>query len=464
MKRRNGRGAKADKGDRCEKNMEIEGKSTTVTNRPKQVEETQSPFEWVKRFVWSDRMLAALVSGVKGGKWHALIDKVCKLGNLTAAWKQVKGNRGGAGVDKQTVRWFDLYSETELAKLSRELQADAYVPRPVKRTWIEKNGSKEMRPLGVPAVRDRIVQTALRNVIEPIYERIFHEHSYGFRPKRGCKDALHRVKYLLNEGNHWIVDADIKGYFDSIPHKQLMDKVSEHISDGRVLKMLNAYLEQDVMDGLETWTPEEGTPQGAVISPLLANIYLNPLDHLMGNKGFEMVRYADDFVILCKSKEKAEEALAIVAQWTREAGLTLHPVKTRIVDENTDSFEFLGYQFKNGKHFPRAKSLKKLKDNIREKTLRRNGKSIEEIVKSLNSTLQGWYGYFKHSYKTVHPSVDGWIRRRLRSILLKRTTKRSRWRFTHDDHRRWPNAFFHALGLFSLELAFVAECQSRKRN
>jgi RNA-directed DNA polymerase len=228
--------------------------------------------------------------------------------------------------------------------------------------------------------------------------------------------------------------------------------------------MLNAYLEQDVMDGLETWTPEEGTPQGAVISPLLANIYLNPLDHLMGNKGFEMVRYADDFVILCKSKEKAEEALAIVAQWTREAGLTLHPVKTRIVDENTDSFEFLGYQFKNGKHFPRAKSLKKLKDNIREKTLRRNGKSIEEIVKSLNSTLQGWYGYFKHSYKTVHPSVDGWIRRRLRSILLKRTTKRSRWRFTHDDHRRWPNAFFHALGLFSLELAFVAECQSRKRN
>jgi len=438
--------------------------STTVTNKPKQVEETQSMLEWVKRFVWSERMLAALGNGVKGGKWYALIDKVWKLENLTAAWKQVKGNHGGAGVDRQTVSWFDKNSEKELAKLARELQADTYTPNPVKRTWIEKNGSKEMRPLGVPAVRDRIVQTALRNVIEPIFERTFHEHSYGFRPKRGCKDALRQVVGLLTDGHHWVVDADIKGYFDSIPHEQLMNKVGEHISDGRVLNLVEAYLEQDVMDGLETWTPEAGTPQGAVISPLLANIYLNQLDHLMGEKGFEMVRYADDFVILCKTGDKAEEALAIVTQWTKEAGLTLHPDKTKIVDENTDSFEFLGYRFKGGKHFPRAKSLKKLKDSIRKKTRRQNGKSIEEIVKALNSTLRGWYGYFKHSYKTTYPSVDGWIRRRLRTILVRRTMKRSRWRFTQNDHSRWPNAYFHALGLFSLELTFAAECQSRRRN
>ena len=436
--------------------------STLVKNNSKQVEEAQSFSEWVERSVWTDRMLAALASGVKGGKWFALIDKVWRLENLTAAWKQVKSNRGGAGVDRQTLRWFGQNAEKELAKLSRELQAGTYTPLPVRRAWIEKSGSKEKRPLGIPAVRDRVVQTALRNVIEPIFEQSFHRESYGFRPKRGCKDALRKVASLLKDENYWVVDADIKGYFDNIPREQLMDKVREHISDGRVLRLIEAYLEQQVMDGLETWTPEAGTPQGAVISPLLANIYLNQLDHLMDEKGFEMVRYADDFVILCKTREEAEEALAVVTQWITEAGLTLHPIKTKIVNEDTDGFEFLGYLFKGGKRFPRDKSLRKLKDSIRSKTHRRNGNSMGEIIKSLNSTLRGWYNYFKHSYKTVFQGVDGWIRRRLRSILVLRTQGISRWRFTHEDHKRWPNAFFHALGLFSLELTFVAECQSRK--
>jgi RNA-directed DNA polymerase len=328
---------------------------------------------------------------------------------------------------------------------------------------IPKPGSRELRPLGIPTVRDRIVQTALRNVIEPIFERDFAEHSYGFRPHRGCKDALRRVDVLLKSGYTHVVDADLKSYFDTIPHRPLMGQVQEKIADGRVLNLIEAFLAQDVMDGLDTWTPTAGSPQGAVISPLLSNAYLDPLDHMLAEQGIEMVRYADDFVILCRSEAEAHKALERVQAWTADAGLTLHPVKTRIVDADQEGFDFLGYHFERGKRWPRDKSLEKLKDAIRAKTPRQHGHSLSVIIASVNRTTRGWFEYFKQtSYTTVFRNLDGLIRRRLRRILLKRHRK-------HDHngrgmaHYRWPNAYFAEQGLFSMEAAHVQLRQSAVR-
>jgi RNA-directed DNA polymerase len=217
--------------------------------------------------------------------------------------------------------------------MERLLREGRYEPKPVRRVWIDKPGSREKRPLGIPTIRDRIVQTALLCVLEPVYEYSFHEHSYGFRPGRSARQAVDRVEELLAAGHTWVVDADIKGYFDNIPQDQLLARVKEKIADRRVLGLLEKFLKQGVMEGLNGWTPtESGTPQGAVISPLLANIYLNPLDHSMDAQGYKMVRYADDFVILCHTETEAREALVKVQAWMTLAGLTLHPEKTRIVE------------------------------------------------------------------------------------------------------------------------------------
>jgi RNA-directed DNA polymerase len=227
-----------------------------------------------------------------------------------------------------------------------------------------------------------------------------------------------------------------------------------------VLALIQAFLEAKIMEGLKEWTPMAGAPQGAVLSPLLSNIYLNPLDHLMAGQGYEMVRYADDFVILCKSKEEAERALAEVKRWTEQVGLTLHPEKTRIADVATEKFEFLGFRFEKGRRWPRDKSKKKLRETIRLRTKRTAGVSLKTIVERINPVLRGWYGYFKHADYRAMREVDGWIRMRLRSILRKRQKKRGRGRGT--DHQRWPNVFFAKIGLFSLELAQRRECQSMK--
>jgi len=439
--------------------MMMETQSSVVAATPTQEEDIRARWAWVEPSVWTERMLAALESGVKGGKWFSLIDKVWHPANLQAAWQRVYSNRGGSGIDGQTVHQYHEQRQRELECLHGLLKLNQYVPKPVKRVWIPKPGNKEKRPLGIPAVRDRVVQTALRHVLEPIFEHVFNDHSYGFRPNRGCKDALRRVDSLLKAGHGWVVDADLKSYFDTIPHDQLMARVEEHVADGRVLSLLRGYLDQKVMDGLAEWTPEKGTPQGAVISPLLANLYLNPLDHLMAANGFEMVRYADDFVILCRTREEAERALAQVAAWVAAAGLTLHPVKTRIIHEAEEGFDFLGYRFVRGKHWPRQKSEDKFKDSIRETTKRNNGRSLEEIISRLNLKMRGWYGYFKHCDKYTFGILDKWIRRRLRSILNKREG-RSRWKFTKQDHLRWTNSFFHARGLFSLAKTHAAECRS----
>jgi RNA-directed DNA polymerase len=289
--------------------------------------------------------------------------------------------------------------------------------------------------------------------MEPIFEREFAEHSYGFRPGRGCKDALRQVDALLKAGYTYVVDADLKGYFDTIPHRPLIGRVRERIADGRVLTLVESFLTQGVMEGMKTWTPTSGSPQGAVISPLLSNAYLNPLDHQMAAEGYEMVRYADDFVILCRSAEGAQAALNRVQQWTAEAGLTLHPEKTRIVDANTEGFDFLGYHFERGKRWPRDKSLKRFKDTLRSKTRRTAGHQLAVIIARVNRTTVGWFEYFKHSsYPTRFEALDGWIRRRLRRILLKRH-KRRRHSGLGTAHQRWPNDFFEAHGFFSMAAA-----------
>jgi RNA-directed DNA polymerase len=407
-------------------------------------------------------MLAALEEGVKGGKWFSLNDKVYKMDNLRAAFAKVKANGGSAGVDHQTIEMFERRLEENLLCLHRELKEGSYRPRAIRRVWIPKPGGKERRPLGIPTVRDRVVQTALRAVLEPIFERDFAEHSYGFRPKRGCKDALREVVALLGTGHIWVVDADLKSFFDSIPKDQLRERVGERVSDGRVLEMIEGYLNQEVMDGLEHWTPERGTPQGAVVSPLLANIYLDPLDHLMAQEGYYMIRYADDFVILCFSRKEADQALALVQDWVAQNGLSLHPDKTKVVDATQPGgFDFLGYHFERGYKWPRKKSLKKLKDTIRVKTKRTNGHSLKAIISEVNQTLVGWFEFFKHSHKYTFPRLDQWIRMRLRSILRKRRGGRGRGRGL--DHNRWPNAFFVVHGLFSLTAAYEAARQSARR-
>jgi RNA-directed DNA polymerase len=390
------------------------------------------------------------------------MDKVSTLANLRAGFAKVKANRGGAGVDHQTIEMFERCLEENLEKLSQSLKGGSYRPQAVRRVWIPKPGSKEKRPLGIPTVRDRVVQAALLNVLEPIFERDFSERSYGFRPNRGCKDALRRVVELLKAGFTVVVDADLKSYFDTIPREPLVELVEEKVSDGRVIEVVRAYLKQGVMDGMDLWTPEAGTPQGAIISPLLSNIYLDSLDHAMGRKGFEMVRYADDFVILCRSQAEAEQALEEVRRWTAVAGLKLHPDKTRIVDASTKGgFDFLGYHFERGMRWARKKSLTKFKDTIRSKTRRKNGQSLQAIIADVNRTLAGWLEYFKHSHRNIFPALDGWIRMRLRSILRKRCHRRGRGR--GRDHQRWPNAFFGAHGLFSLVAARAQAGQSYAR-
>ena len=423
-----------------------------VPQAAKQVGELHDRWSWVEPSVWTQRMLTALETGVKGGKWFSLIDKVYRMSNLESAFSQVEANKGSAGVDHQTITQFSQRLSEQLSYASESLKSQKYRPRAIKRVWIPKPGSSEKRPLGIPTVLDRVIQTALRNVLEPIFERDFAEHSYGFRPKRGCKDALRRVDGLLDAGYNWVVDADLKSYFDRIPHEKLLEGIKTKVADGRILDLIEKYLQQKVLDEVSTWTPNIGSPQGAVISPLLSNIYLDPLDHKMANAGYEMVRYADDFVILCRSESQAREALENVAKWCEAYGLELQAKKTKIVDaEQCGGFDFLGYHFERGYKWPSDKSIDKLRDAIRGKTRRCNGHSLDTIIFKVNQTTKGWFEYFKHSHYTTFKRHDGWIRMRLRSILRKRIHLKGRGR--GKDHQRWPNAYFAEHGLFSFVTA-----------
>jgi RNA-directed DNA polymerase len=403
-------------------------------------------------------MLATLEHhSVRGGKWHSLIDKVYNQGNLYSAYREVAANKGAPGVDNITIEGFTEGLTRNMDKLERQLRDGSYRPQSIKRVHIPKPGSSETRPLGVPTVRDRVVQNALRHVLEPILERQFAEHSYGFRPNRGCKDALRRVDRLVKAGYEYTVDVDLKSYFDTIPHDRLVAELRKHVADNSVIELVEKFLKADILDGMEHWTPTSGAPQGAIISPLLSNLYLNELDHEMASAGYEMTRYADDLVIQCRTRAEADAALEKIRQWTAERGLTLHPTKTKIVHVHEDGFEFLGYRFIQHRRFPRKKSMMKFKDTIRGKTRRTNGQSLQAVITDVNRTLRGWFEYFKHSWYTTFPGVDGWVRMRLRSILRKRTGRRGRGHGL--DHHRYPNAYFAQQGLFSLTTAHAQECQ-----
>lgn len=449
-------GRKADASSEGKRESESQPASVSATD--KQAGEDLWQRYKAQRGVWSEGMLVALERGVKGKKWFSLIDKIWSERTLGLAWEQVQANAGACGVDGMTVAMFKNDSLKRLLAVNEQLKEDRYQPQPVRRTWIEKAGSAQLRPLGIPTVTDRVVQTAMKKVLEPIFEREFAPHSYGFRPGKGCKEALRRVEILLKEGYIHVVDIDIKGYFDSIPQDKLLVKVSEQIADSRVIELLRKFLNSGVMEKEEVRETLEGTPQGGVISPLLANIYLNPLDWLMVKSGYEMVRYADDMVVMCRDAETATKALSQVAEWMKEAGLVLHPEKTKVVDmgQPKADFEFLGYRFYRTstgkiKRFVRQKSLKKMRERLKPLTRRSNGHSMEATIATLNPILRGWYGYFKQICIEALDDIDGWVRERLRGILRHRQGRKGR--VNQGSHFKWPNQTFHSLGLFCLKRA-----------
>jgi RNA-directed DNA polymerase len=413
--------------------------------------------------IWTDAMLAALAIGVKGGRWHSLIDKVSRLETLGLGWAQVERNAGAAGVDRMSVKRFAQVRDCYLAELAGALRDGSYRPQPVRRVYIPKG--KGQRPLGIPAVKDRVVQAALKLVIEPIFEHEFEPRSFGFRQGLGCKDALREVDRHLKAGYFWVVDADLQSYFDTIPHASLLAKVGKRIADGRVLELVQRFLKQDIMEDMKRWTPISGSPQGAVVSPLFANIYLHELDVEMREAGLVMVRYADDAVVLCRSREEAQSALARMRAWVSANGLTLHPDKTHVGDCRVkgQGFEFLGYRFEAGQRWVRKKSLMSLRDAIRAKTKRNGGQSLACVVASLNPTLTGWYHYFQHAHRFTFSSIDGFVRRRLRAVLRRQQHRPGQGRCLRD-HTQWPNAFFAALGLFTMSKAHQSARQSRCGN
>jgi len=438
-------------------------------------------------------MLTTLLDNkVRGGKWHALIDKVYAELNLHTAARKVTGKKKAAGVDGQSCEEFEEHLLVETRQLAEQIKDQTYRPSAVRRRPKLRVGARipkpgrpnETRPLGIPTVRDRVVQRAIVNVIEPILDHQFHERSFGFRHERGAHDALRIVEQKLQEGYVYVVDADLKGFpfrlnvscvearsrfirtvarttrprrFDTIPKDRLLTLVKEHVSDSRMLKLIKLFLDQNIMEELREWTPIADVPQGAVLSPVLSNLYLNPLDHEMADNGFEMVRYADDFVVLCRSEFEAEVALQMTSEWVESAGLTLHPTKTKIVDSRVESFAFLGYSFRGEKIYPRRESLAKMKARIKELTPRKRPGSIRSIAAELNSVLRGWFGYFRHCRWTIFKDLDGKLRSRLRRLLLQRH-KNNPKRLPHTH--RWPNDFFTKAGLYSLREAHFRFDQS----
>jgi RNA-directed DNA polymerase len=411
--------------------------------------------------VWTNRMLAALGNGVQGGRWHSLMDKVYAPTTLLRAWQKVRANKGAGGVDNMSISKFETHHAQYLNELHAALKTKRYQPQSVKRVIIPKADGGE-RPLGIPTVKDRIVQMAIKIVLEPIFEREFSNDSYGFRPQRNAKDALREVNRQLRMGANWVVDADIKGYFDEIDHVLLMSMLQVKVADQALLNLIAAYLTQHIFDGVNEWSPIKGSPQGAVLSPLLANIYLTGLDKMIGEH-HKIIRYADDFVILCNSQAEAETVLEKVTNWMTEHRLTLHPSKTKICHEASDAngFDFLGYTFYQGQRNARAKAIRGVRDKIRQQTGRQPGKSLFAVISVLNPILRGWFEYFKHAQHNLFRYIDGFVRRRLRSILRKFHKKSGGTGRNVLDHKAWPNTFFAKLGLFTMHEAYVKASESR---
>ncbi len=381
-------------------------------------------------------------------KAGSLIDKVWYLPNLRRAWTLVKANHGTWGVDSQSLEAFEAHLDDELLNLQAALKADAYVPLPGRRVYIPKPDGRR-RGLAVPAVRDRVVQTALRLRLEPHFEARFAETSYGFRPGRSAHQAIGDVMASLHHGGAWIVEVDIEHFFDTASHERLLAAVAEVVADGRILRLVQAFLRAGVMEEGRKRTLVAGTPQGACLSPLLSNAFLDTFDHQMLAHGHRAVRYADDLVIVCRAREEAEMALEQVHQILEgQLGLRLHPQKTRVV-HITEGFEFLGFRFwrdDRGLHLqPRAWAVQALRDKVRLITRRMQPRRTDELVALLNPVLRGWRRYFRiGDLRRLGWRLDRWVLWWLRAYVAKR------WRTA--NWRRYPDPFFYRrLGLYSLQ-------------
>lgn len=364
----------------------------------------------------------------KKRKIHSLTGRINpKL--MEDAFKAVKRNRGAAGIDKISIDLYAKHACTNLETLMRALKDRSYEPKPLKRVYIPK-GKGKTRPLGIPTVQCRIAQEVVRRLINPIFERKFHDNSYGFRPGRNCHQAIYKVDEYLKEGYFYVVDADIKGFFDNIPHKLIMTEVASEIADGNILGLIEKFLKSGVMEEGQLKPTTKGTPQGGVISPLLANIVLNPFDHELEQAGYKFVRYADDFVILCKTKKQAIAALDFAKELLEnKMGLELSSEKTKVVHV-MEGFDFLGFHFTQMGITIREKSLEKFKEAVRNATIRSRNLDSEAMEK-LNRVIRGTVNYFTLSITTTKrqlTKLDGWIRTRLRSMKLKCISKTHNWK------------------------------------
>jgi RNA-directed DNA polymerase len=407
--------------------------------------------------MWTEAMKAAIGPLRQAGrKWFSLYDKMIAPANLRAAWARInrrvtgKKRQQGAGVDGITVAKFENRAEAELQKLAEQLSAGRYKPSPVRRHYIPKPGSKKLRPLGLPTVRDRVVQEACRSMIEPIFEAEFLDSSHGFRPGKSVETACVQVERYLLAGRQWVVDLDIEKCYDSIPHEPLVDQVAQRVSDGKVLNLIRSFLQSGVMEEMNVSYGTAGTPQGGIVSPVLANIYLHALDVAMEAHGIAWVRYADDVVALCQSREEAEQALALIGQVLHGLGLKLSPEKTRILHLD-EGFDFLGWHYQGQKRWPRQKSVDKLRRTLRAVTRRTRPGSLQSICAELVPILRGWFNFFRAgNVQSQFHELDGWLRRRLRSLLRKRIKRRG-ISPCGRDHQRWPNSYFAEHGFFSLQ-------------
>jgi len=377
-------------------------------------------------------------------RYYTLRDKIVEKWNMHEAAQTVIAKNGSAGIDGVSTKEFNDEYELNMRELYRQLQNGSYQPSPVLRVYIPKSDGSE-RPLGVPTVKDRIAQASVKEIIEPIYEEIFCDCSYGFRPGRSQIDAVNQVEEYREQGYKWVVDADIKGFFDNIDHELLIKFIREEITDGWVLNIIKSWLTAGVMtDGIKEPTTE-GTPQGGVISPLLANIYLHQMDRILVKRGYKIVRFADDFVVMTKSKRKAKRALEVIEEIVKDKlKLKLHPKKTKITNFG-EGFVFLGFEFIAWRYKrPKKSALDKFKDKIRKTTKRQQPWEIEKIIKWLNEKIRGWGNYYGHgNVKTLFLKLDRWIRMRVRSYMEKKKAVK-------NQNKRIPTSVLQKKGLVSL--------------
>ena len=391
----------------------------------------------------------------KKQKVHSLTGRIDER-LMMQAFKAVKRNRGAAGIDKVSIGMFEENLEANLAALQRDLKTkDKFVPKPLRRVWIPKDTKgKKLRPLGIPAVRDRIAQEVVRRLLEPIFEPLFHDCSFGFRPKRGCHDAIRRVLSYHEAGDRITLDADIAGFFDNIPHKLIVDAVAEEVADGNILNLVKKFLAAGLLENGVFKPTTIGTPQGGVISPLLANIVLNKLDWRLEQAGYRFVRYADDFVIACQDRKQAEAALALVEEVMTELGLSLSPEKTKIASYGK-GYEFLGFRLSSKSRTMRPKSLEKFKTKVREITRRCNNLDARAVEK-LNQVIRGTANYFATDFSTcvkLYQKLDKWIRMRIRCMKFKR-------KLSYDNYRLRQGTFDKKLGLLRM-LNFTSTTMNR---